>query len=88
MTYATNQAFTPMVNALGNGPTFYFFAVVCVLSFAWIYVYLFETKGRTLEEIQDLLKGGSGGAQAGKADGGEAAPAAGVSIKSIARANK
>ena len=87
MTYATNQAFTPMVNALGDGPTFYFFAVICVLSFVWIYVYLFETKGRTLEEIQDLLKGGSGEAPPVKGEEGAAA-AAGVSIKSIARANK
>ena len=44
MTYVVNQAYTPMVNALGSGPTFYFFSAVCVLSYAWIYVYLFETK--------------------------------------------
>ena len=57
MTYVVNQAYTPMVAGLGSGNTFYFFAAICALSFLWIWRYLFETKGRTLEEIQQLLKG-------------------------------
>ena len=61
MTYAVNQAYTPMTKALGTDKTFYFFAGICVLSFAWIQRYMFETKGRSLEDIQRLLKGeGSG----------------------------
>lgn len=80
MTYAVNQAYTPMVNALGSGPTFYFFAAVCVLSFAWIHVYLFETRGRTLEEIQELLKGGKAGG-AGEEQGDS------FSLKALAKQN-
>ena len=76
MTYAVNQAYTPMVNALGSGPTFYFFAAVCAFSFAWIYVYVFETRGRTLEEIQELLKGG----QAREEQAGES-----FSVKAMAK---
>jgi hypothetical protein len=57
MTYVVNQAYSPMQLGLGVAGTFYFFAAVCAASFVWIYVYIFETKGRTLEEIQQLLKG-------------------------------
>ncbi len=39
--------------------SFYFYAAISAASGVWIYFYVFETKGRTLEEIQELLKGGS-----------------------------
>jgi len=61
----------------GNAPSaqgnvFYFFAAVSAASTAWIYFYIFETKGRSLEEIQELLKGGKASpraATAGVSDG-------------------
>ena len=53
-----NQAYLPMTqSALGTPGTFYFFAAVSAASGLWIWAYVFETKGRTLEEIQELLKG-------------------------------
>ena len=57
MTYAVNQTYLPMAKGIGNAGAFYFYAAVCVASFLWIYTYMFETKGRTLEEIQRLLRG-------------------------------
>ncbi len=57
MTYAVNQTYLPMSQGLGHAGSFYFYAGVSVASFLWIYVYIFETKGRSLEEIQRLLRG-------------------------------
>ena len=53
------QAFSTMSapQNLGEAGSFYFFAALTAGSFLWIYVYIFETKGRTLEEIEDLLRG-------------------------------
>lgn len=47
----------------------WFFAAMCAGSFLWIWRYIFETKGRTLEDIQLLLKGEDPAAQR---TGGEA----------------
>ena len=58
MTYVVNQTYLPMTkSSLGVPGSFYFFAAVSAASGLWIWAYLFETKGRTLEEIQALLKG-------------------------------
>ena len=55
--YAVNQTYLPLNAALGNAGSFYFYAAVAVASGIWIQLFIFETKGRTLEEIQELLKG-------------------------------
>jgi hypothetical protein len=58
MTYCVNQTYLPMSqSSLGISGSFYFYGGVSALSGVWIWMYLFETKGRTLEEIQNLLKG-------------------------------
>ena len=57
MTYVVTQAFPAMVNTMGINGAFFFFAAVSGASFVWIWVYIFETRGRTLEEIEDLLRG-------------------------------
>lgn len=57
MTYAVNQTYLPISKAITTSGSFYLYAVVSALSAVWIYFFVFETKGRTLEEIQDLLKG-------------------------------
>ena len=54
-TYVVTQAFPPMVSSLGAVGVFYLFAAVCFFSGIWIYVYLPETKGKTLEEIEGEL---------------------------------
>lgn len=56
-TYVVTQAFPPMVSSLGAVGVFYLFSAVCFVSGIWIYYYLPETKGKTLEEIEgELLK--------------------------------
>ncbi len=57
MTYVVSQTYLPLQQSLGNSGSFYLYAGVCVASGIWIQLYIFETKGRTLEEIQSLLKG-------------------------------
>jgi MFS family permease len=46
------QSFLSFVDAIGEAATFLIFAVMCVVSFAFVVRYVPETKGRSLEEIQ------------------------------------
>jgi hypothetical protein len=57
MTYAVNVTYLPVSKAITTAGSFYMYATVSALSAVWIFFFIFETKGRTLEEIQDLLKG-------------------------------
>jgi sugar porter (SP) family MFS transporter len=43
--------FLPISGAIGSGPTFWLFAAVCALGFAYVNRYLPETKGRSFTEI-------------------------------------
>ena len=44
--------FLSLVDTLGRPDTFWLYAVLCVVSFAYIYFYMPETKGLSLEEIE------------------------------------
>jgi len=55
-TYMVTQTFLPMKQTMGIGGVFFFYAVFCVFCFGWILRYVPETKGRSLEEIEDLLR--------------------------------
>lgn len=44
-----------MVNSIGTGPTFEIYSAFLVVLGIYFYVYLIETKGRSLQEIQDDL---------------------------------
>lgn len=37
--------------------TFWLFAAFSVTGWVWVYIYVPETKGRSLEQIQDIWKG-------------------------------
>ena len=43
-----------IVNAIGEATTFFLFSALCVVAFVWTYVRVPETRGRSLEEIQEL----------------------------------
>ena len=45
--------FLSLVDAIGESATFLLFAVMCVIAFVWIMGKVPETKGKSLEEIQD-----------------------------------
>lgn len=68
-TVAVAQAFSSMSapSALGESGSFFFFAACTAASFVWIWFYVFETKGKSLEEIEDELRRACGGG--GSADG-------------------
>ena len=73
MTFAVTQLVPIMKGGLGYNGLFFFFAAVCVASFGWIWLYIFETKGRSLEEIEELLRDGSRRRGAEKSSGAAAA---------------
>lgn len=45
--------FLSLIEALGRPDTFWLYAVLCVVSFAYVYYYMPETKGLSLEEIEE-----------------------------------
>lgn len=46
----------PLVENTGLG-AYTFFAVFCLLSLVWTFLFVPETKGRTLEQMDDVFKG-------------------------------
>lgn len=47
--------FLDMLSGIGTSSTFIFYAVVCILALLFVYKYVPETKGRTLEQISAEL---------------------------------
>lgn len=52
--FLVTQFFLTIVDAIGEATTFFAMAGLCVISYVWIHRNVPETRGRTLEEIQDL----------------------------------
>ncbi|XP_050310332.1 facilitated trehalose transporter Tret1-like [Anthonomus grandis grandis] len=52
----TNQ-FATMLDFFGIGPTFLIFSVICGLGTAFVLLFVPETKGRTIEEVQAIMLG-------------------------------
>jgi SP family galactose:H+ symporter-like MFS transporter len=50
--------FLTLANGIGIGGTFLLYAAVCVAGLIWGYYYIPETKGKTLEEIENHWKAG------------------------------
>lgn len=47
--------YNPLEAALGLGPVFYMFGIFSMISSAYCYFYLPETKGLTVDVVQTLL---------------------------------
>jgi MFS transporter, SP family, galactose:H+ symporter len=47
------QFFLSIVDAIGESTTFFLFSALCIVSFAFVWRLVPETKGRSLEEIQE-----------------------------------
>ena len=45
-----------LVGAIGSSATFWLFAAFSVVGWVWVYVYVPETKGQSLEQIQQIWK--------------------------------
>jgi SP family galactose:H+ symporter-like MFS transporter len=54
--FVVSQVFLSLIDAIGNSFTFWLFASFCVLGWIWIFYAVPETKGRSLEQIQQLWK--------------------------------
>jgi MFS transporter, SP family, galactose:H+ symporter len=54
--FAVSLAFLPLVAAIGQGETFWIFAVVCALGLVFVYRYVPETRNRNYLEIDDDLQ--------------------------------
>jgi MFS family permease len=54
------STFLTLTEKLGKAGTFWFYAVVCVIGIIFCYLYVPETKGHTLENIEDFLKKNKG----------------------------
>ena len=52
--FLVTQFFLSIVNAIGEATTFFLFSALCVVTFVWAYFAVPETRGRSLEEIQEL----------------------------------
>ena len=52
--FLVSQVFLSLINLIGDTFTFWLFAVFCASSWIWIFYAVPETKGRSLEQIQQL----------------------------------
>jgi sugar porter (SP) family MFS transporter len=52
--FLVSQFFLSLVHVLGSSWTFWLLAVFCALGWVWIYLRVPETRGLTLEKIQDM----------------------------------
>jgi SP family sugar porter-like MFS transporter len=47
----------PLINkGMGTGPTFWLYAAICALGFVFVFKRLPETRGKSLEEIEDAWR--------------------------------
>ncbi len=51
--FIVSVTFLSLIDAIGEVATFLLFAVMCVIAFAWIRAKVPETKGKSLEQIQE-----------------------------------
>jgi MFS transporter, SP family, galactose:H+ symporter len=54
--FLVSQSFLSLTGAIGNTLTFWLFAAFCAIGWIWIYRAVPETKGRSLEEIEQIWK--------------------------------
>ena len=52
--FLVSQFFLSLIGAIGNSWAFWLFGLFCVLAWVWIYFRVPETKGQSLEQIQQL----------------------------------
>jgi len=53
--YGNSKAVPSMFLAMGNGGTMFFFSAVTLIGLAWVWFFLPETSGRSLEAMDELF---------------------------------
>ncbi len=54
--FLVSQGFLTLIGAIGESFSFWIFALFCGIGLIWVYVSVPETKGRSLEQIQQIWK--------------------------------
>ena len=54
--FLVSQFFLTLIGAIGDSWTFWLFALFCIIAWVWIYFHVPETKGQSLEQIQQFWK--------------------------------
>lgn len=57
LAFLITLTFTPISSAIGIGPTFWIFAVICLIGSFFVFFVIPETKGKSMVEIQRMLGG-------------------------------
>lgn len=52
--FLVSQFFLSLVEAIGSASTYWLFALFCVIGWIWIYYWVLETKGRSLEQVRQI----------------------------------
>ncbi len=52
--WLVSQFFLSLTDAIGQAATFWLFAALCLVAFVWIWRFVPETRGRSLEEIEAM----------------------------------
>ncbi len=69
--WLVSQFFLSLTDSIGQAATFWLFAALCLVAFVWIWRYVPETRGRSLEEIEEMWVARSDSAdQASRASAG------------------
>jgi MFS transporter, SP family, galactose:H+ symporter len=55
--FLVSQFFLTLVGAIGSSASFWLFAAFSSIGWVWVHVYVPETKGKSLEQIQEIWKG-------------------------------
>lgn len=56
ISFLITKFFSSMVDGIGMGPSFWLFAAFCLVAFVFTLFYVIETKGKSLQEIQETLE--------------------------------
>ncbi|XP_055856829.1 facilitated trehalose transporter Tret1 isoform X2 [Episyrphus balteatus] len=57
LAFIVTKVFVNLQNALGAGETFWLFSAITFIGFIFVYFFVPETKGKSLNEIQNMLEG-------------------------------
>jgi sugar porter (SP) family MFS transporter len=58
--WLVSQFFLSLTDSIGQASTFWLFAALCLAAFVWIWRYVPETRGRSLEDIEAMWRQRSG----------------------------
>lgn len=57
LAFLITSTFQTMNNTFGNGQTFWIFSAFCILGAVFVFFFVPETKGKSLQDIQRILAG-------------------------------